>query len=82
MKYISTAMDPKGKIPEISRIGKDFKYQGCGGICLGIWLVFTGTEINGRLKEIKDPNTDNGMEITNQINTMATIVPKGIAPDE
>ncbi len=44
----------------------------------GIWLVLTGTEIIGLLLARSDPNTDNGTEITNQITTIANIVPMGM----
>lgn len=82
MKYISTAIEPNGKIPLMRVTGIDFKYHGCWGICLGIWLVLTGTSNNGLFDAMIDPTTDNGIEMTNQMTTIATIVPTGIAPDE
>ena len=45
-------------------------------------MVLTGTEIIGLLLARSDPNTDNGTEITNQITTIANIVPMGMAPEE
>lgn len=82
MKYISTAIDPNGNIPEIIISGKFLKYQGCWGICLGIWLVLTGMANKDFLDANIDPTTDKGIEITNHIVVIANIVPIGIAPED
>ena len=57
-------------------------YQAWPGTCLGISLVRVGGSVIWALKPKKAPTKTSGVEMPNHMSSSASIVPKGMAPEE
>src|SRR5271163_507975 len=80
IKYSSTKMAQKGRIPVSSSEGSGRSDFAHGGIWRGIWLTRVGILREGCLKPIQLPATLSGTLIANHIATIASMVVNGTAP--